>query len=212
MKKFITALSIFFLLSMTASAAVRTSLKGSKGDVLVAEFYLLTSDSLTVDYVLNDYKDLLERAVNNKKCKSIYIFTADNSLYKIIKKDTLDVSKELNRFETNFDNITYTASVSIPNGTRREFVSGPKYVSKTYHNGRLDSVYESDWSGGSFSTETSTYRSGYDTYETKTYYQPAQYKTVTDYKIVKTTYTGLDVFANVFYRCWWKETRTSISG
>jgi len=47
-----------------------------------------------------------------------------------------------------------------------------KYRSETYLNGELIDTYESDWDSGYFKTTTSTYKSGKDTYLTKTFYVP----------------------------------------
>ncbi len=202
MKKFIAILSVLFLVGITESSAyVRTKIgKYPRDRVVIAEFYANPSDSISIDYVLADYRDMFRQAMKAKSCHTIYIFTAKDDFYKIIHKDTLDVEKYMASLEQEFEKESWTTTVKKVTGTRRERVSGPKYRSVTYHNGRVDSVYESDWSSGSFSSETSTYRTGSDTYRTVTSYVPEQYREVNTYESVKTTYTGIDVYGYILYR------------
>ena len=73
---------------------------------------------------------------------------------------------------SKFDKVEVTYGDSVRTST----IIPAQYHSDTYKNGRLESEYSSDWTQGYFAPKTSTYKSGGDTYTTKTYYTPVRYK------------------------------------
>ena len=172
----IKASLIFSLLviSTSLSASIRTE-KTSKN--LIVDFYATRNTEIDFEYIEKDIRQAFSKAIQ-QKCNSILFRNNKGSFFKIIKgKDEVTkVEYYINEIKNEIDAMSI---IDYKEGkllrTEKTRISGPKYRSETYINGRLDSTYETDWTLGYFTTETSTYKSGNYTYVTKTFYVPEKY-------------------------------------
>lgn len=117
------------------------------------------------------------------------------------KKEIEAVNKWIELVKEQINNMSYTEHIKgdvIKSWKVRK--SGPKYVTETYLNGKLQDRFESDWDMGYFQQTSSTYTSGSDTYVTTTYFKPEQYETKQEYGPGKTViYSGVKAFVSRVY-------------
>lgn len=162
-------------LAIAAMAEVKTR---KEGKTLLVEFYypkdtsLFGTDSLSLDYIMKDISEAFSEAAA-QKCNGIIFYDKDGGTSSVIVGKGVIQSPEgkLSEIRESVEGMwetQFTPGKVIGHSTKR--TSGAKYRQETYLNGKLQSTYESDWSAGWFAPETSTYRSGSDTYVTKTFY------------------------------------------
>jgi hypothetical protein len=143
----------------------------NKYGVMMVSF-VSDTDSLSTEQFRLDWLQAIEIATKEKKVKQVQLkdskgdiigWSNINNLYslnKILEKVIYEF-KDFDEFENIYGDSVKT-SITTP----------AQYHSDTYKNGVEESSYSSDWTSGYFAPKTSTYRSGGDTYTTKTYYTP----------------------------------------
>lgn len=178
MKKFIIVI-ILGLVSISAFANIITK---KEGNTLVVEFYKSQTDSITLDDVQNDFYNAINIAKKKRVTNIFFRDTNKNFFHMIIGKDEINnIDKcwnDLNDIISNYETNKFIQGEIISKKIVRKQISGPKYRSVTTINGRNYSTYESDWDGGYFSPENSTYTAGGDVIKTKTMYVPPKYANV----------------------------------
>lgn len=168
-------LILLVLMTMNAfSMSAKIDYNINKYGVMIV--YFVDDDSLTTELFKSDWDKAIQIAASEKKVKQIQLREKNggmlgwanktnlSSLYSVFDNIVKDFSK--------FDKIEITYGDSV----RTSITIPAQYHSDTYINGKLESEYSSDWTQGYFAPKTSTYKSGRDTYTTKTYYTPVRYK------------------------------------
>lgn len=163
---------VLLLLSQTSKSEIVYEI--NKYHVMIVTFVSKT-DSLTTDLFELDWKKAIQIASTNKKVKQIQL--KDNSGGIIGWADKKNIS--------SLNNILDKIIQDFPTFDKRQIIYGDsvktttiipaQYHSDVYKNGRLESEYSSDYTQGFFAPKTSTYKSGSDTYTTRTYYTPVKY-------------------------------------
>ncbi len=188
-------------MSISLSAQARVSYSANK-KTLTAFFSAADDEIVTMDSFKRDWYDAVQYAIDNKY-KCLIFQGANGEYFQVIKGNEQLYNADwywsvLEGKIAKMGSTTYIQGEEI--GRENVKVSGPKYVSETFINGKRDSIYESDWHNGPFPTETSTYKSGGDTYVTKTYYRPAKYEEKIKYAPGKRiVVTGIEEFAKQTY-------------
>lgn len=192
------------ILAMSLAIAAMAEIKTRKeGKTLLVEFYypkdtsLFGTDSLSLDYIMGDISEAFSLAAT-QKCNGIIFYDKDGGTSSVIVGKGVIHSPEakLAEIRESIEGMWETQSIPgkvIGHSTVR--TSGAKYRQETYLNGKLQSTYESDWSAGWFAPETSTYKSGGDTYVTKTFYVPPKSET----KEIREPGTSRIIDGNVIY-------------
>lgn len=199
---------VILAMSLTIVAMADTKTKKT-GKTLLVEFYypkdtsLFGTDSLSLEYIMRDIGEAFSEAAS-LKCTGMILYDKDGGTSNVIVGKGVIKSPEgkLSEIRESIENMRETQYIPgklIGHTTVKR--SGAKYRQETYLNGKLQSTYESDWSHGWFAPETSTYKSGRDTYVTKTFYVGPQSET----KEVREQGTsvmipGNAVFARKMYR------------
>lgn len=180
MKRIFVVILMIVLSAITAKTEIKTK---KEGKILLVEFYiprdstaLFESDStMSWSFVEKDLQDALIHA-SQGNYRSMIIYDKDGDIFMIFKgKEQLTMS----HISEKIDQLGYIKHIEgeiIGKKTIKRSVA--KYRQDTYLNGKLHDTYESDWSSGWFAPKTSTYKSGGDTYETRTYYLPPSSETV----------------------------------
>ena len=184
---------IFVILAMSLTITSIADIKTKKnGKTLMVEFYypndssLFGTDSLSLDYIMKDISEAFSEAAA-QNCTGVILYDKDGGTAQVI------VGKNVIKApEGKLQDLRQSIEV-IGHSTVR--TSGAKYRQETYLNGKLQSTYESDWSAGWFAPETSTYKSGGDTYVTKTFYIPPKSET----KEIREPGTSRIIDGNVIY-------------
>ena len=187
-------------LTITSLADIKTK---KNGKTLMVEFYypndssLFGTDSLSLDYIMKDISEAFSEAAA-QKCTGVILYDKDGGTAQVIvgKNVIKAPERKLQDLRQSIENMRETQY--IPGKVIGQTISktvGAKYRQETYLNGKLQNTYESDWSSGWFAPETSTFKSGGDTYVTKTYYVPPRKET----QDVREPGTSVDIDGNVVY-------------
>ena len=192
------------ILAMSLAIAAMAEIKTRKeGKTLLVEFYypkdtaLFGTDSLSLDYIMRDIRDAFSEAAN-LKCTGIILYDKSGEASNIIVgKDIIKIpDAKLAEIRQSIEDMSETQYIQGKvTGQKRVTASGAKYRQETYLNGKLQSTYESDWSAGWFAPETSTFKSGGDTYVTKTFYVPPR----SEMKEIREQGTSTLIPGNVVY-------------
>ena len=137
-------------------------------------YFVSDTDSLTTEQFRLDWAKAIEIAASEKEVKQVQLKDNKDDIIGWANRNNLSslnetlekIISEFSKFD-EFENI-YGDSI------RKTITTPAQYHSDTYKNGVKESSYTSDWNSGYFAPKTSTYKSGYDTYTTKTYYTPRQ--------------------------------------
>ena len=195
MKKILFLMLALFV-GATSSASIITE---KQGKYLAVSF--IDDGNVSEETVKQDFYDALAQALA-KKCSSVAFRDKNGIFYYVNGKESLrnadgeflKFMDEINKMQTE----SYVPGEVI--GTRKVWVSGPKYHLDTYCNGIIESTHESDWEHGPFAKQESTTRIGNDTYKTVIYYTPDRYKTVEIREPSEKIITpGIDVFISKAY-------------
>ncbi|NLX40921.1 MAG: hypothetical protein GXY75_03355 [Bacteroidales bacterium] len=171
------------------------------GSTLRVRFQTQT-DSITLHTIEKDFIEMFNIA-NKLNCKAIMLYENNGLPYMTIygKREIKLVNKWLEILKAQINEMSKTEYIkgdAVKSWKVRK--SGPKYVSETYLNGKLQNRFESDWDMGYFKPTTSTYTSGSQTYVTKTFFQPEQYETKYQYGPGKTVInSGVKAIVNRVY-------------
>lgn len=208
MRKLIACIALLSLSILTATAEIKVK---KENKILLIEFYypkdsvsdLFNENDLGMDYIVKDLREALITA-DREKCNTAILYDREGGMFKIIKgKEKFhDVEATIESLVGDIEGMSYTEfKEGKIIGERKVRDAGAKYRQDTYLNGKLQSTYEADWSQGWFAPTTSTYKSGADTYETRTYYLPPSTKTVYDREPgTNVTVPGSMVFTKKMYR------------
>ena len=205
MKKIlIIIISLIAFSSQTVEAKFKIEKVSYK--IAVVRFYIDNYDYVSMQMVEQDFVDALQEA-HTMKVKTFILYSNSGMPFLIIngKEEMLQVDKYLDKLKKEIDDMTtYEFQQGKVKSSRLVFVSGAKYRSETYLNGKLSDIYESDWDAGYFKPSTSTYTcrtsNGMDVYVTKTFYVAPKYKTEYTYeKGTTTTIQGIYHFARKVY-------------
>jgi hypothetical protein len=200
MKKIITFLFLSLYTLLTVYADIDYNV--NKYGVMFVNF-VVEDEKPTIDLFKSDWNNAINIASSNKSVKQIQFKNADGGLLTWIDKNNFINSSKI--FEeivsqfSSFDEIETTYSDNVSEW-KMKLKTPPQYHSDTYKNGKLVDTYSSDWKQGPFPASSSTYKSGGDTYITKTYFTPAKYdydKPIIERKIIK---KGEDVKLSEIYK------------
>lgn len=195
----ITTLLLCLVTSLSLSATIITK---KDGKLLLVEFHAESIAAVDTETIVKDFNDAFDMAIQ-KKCNSIVFKERNGEFYMIVSgaEEVKAKDKYLDKLRTDIDGMaTEESTLGEVIATHKEMVSGPKYRVETYHNGKLYSTYETDWSHGYFRPETSTYRSGSITIVDKKMYVEPKYKEVNTYNGSVTVRTeGYEVLAHRLY-------------
>lgn len=194
------ALSLL-LLSWCFSLSAKVDCQ-KNGKLLTVRFYAEPTEEVTMDTVEQDFFEAIEIA-QSQKCSNV-IFVDLEEMFILYIKGKDEIAQPGKYFDSLRQDIERMEKREFKQGeligTSKTFENGPKYRSETYKNGKLESVYESDWTHGYFRPETSTYKADGVTWVTKTMYVPPKYRTTYEYAPGTTTIIpGIEVFANIAY-------------
>lgn len=164
-------LTFLFILISTVSYCQTVSYE-IVGKCMAVKFH--NDGDVTIDKIKVEFSNILDLATK-KKCKSVMIRKNDMMPWVIFTSiDRVYGEKYFNYLMEYFAKLQTTGQ-AIEYYTVSEDVYEhipAKYVSKTYINGKLHDVYESDWEHGYFKPETHTHKySNGDVYKVETYYQ-----------------------------------------
>jgi hypothetical protein len=192
---------VFFLIAfeLILSARIETQ---RNGKYLAVRFYADSLEIVTEEYFAEDFWNAIAIA-KAQKCNTISFYGNDGFTFCFINgKDEINMADvyldDILKNIAGMEEQKYIQGEEI--GSERVTVSGAKYRQETYLNGKLHDVYESDWDSGPFAKRESTYRSGGDTYVTKTFYVPPKHTNKAKYAAGSyVTIPGIVVFAEKTY-------------
>lgn len=170
MKKYI---AITFLLLSYSSIQAKIVHDLNKYGILIVHF--VSEEKMpTIEMFQEDCETAVDIASSNPKIIQIQFKNNQNELIAWIEKDKLsnwhkdfeDLIKGFSSFD-EYD-VIYGDSVLV----RRTIPA--KYHIDTYHNGKLESTYVSDWKGGYLAPSSSEYVSGNTRIVSKTYVTPSK--------------------------------------
>lgn len=145
----------------------------------VCRLYKEQSEDITMERLEKDFSDALREAALHK-AKKFILYDNEGTPFMIIqgKDEISQVARQTDSLKARITRME--TSEFIPGeiiGTEQIMVSGPKYKSVTYMNGKVIETYEADWEGGCFAPTTSTYKNESNTLVTRTYYIEPKYRT-----------------------------------
>jgi len=185
--------SICICLCLSLSADFRAN---KSGKVLIVELTATPNTEITMELIKEDFLKAMSKAVS-LKCKALELKDKNGEYYFIVvgKEELLQPDKHFDRLAKQIEAMK-TSTFIKGEAKVIKYKTSAMYVSETYLNGKLKDTYESEWTSGPFTPKTSTYRTGLDTYVTKTYYRPPQTKESIEYGPgTSTTIPGIINFA-----------------
>lgn len=173
-----------------------------EGKTLVVEFHKSCNDSISIKAFIEDYEEAISIANSDKKIKNVFFRDNEGGFFYLIRtrEEIGDSKKHLSNLCSIIDGLEKHEFIKGEKiSERKVLISGPKYRNTTTANGET-SIYESDWEGGPFKTEYSTYSSNGYYSQTKIEYVPPKYKIEPVYESGKSiVIPGIIVFVNKVY-------------